>query len=481
MLILRRIIFYIFALLYIILCPLLILYSFGYILNPAKENFTQTALIYFSTMPEGANVYLGKSRYIKKTPTAIPELLPGTYYVSLTLKDYKIWSDSIKLEPGKAVTLENILLIPNRWKSEKLSSDFYKGIVPLDGINLLLLVKGKKLGDYFIYDSDKEKISPLLQEESQFRDFPVEAFYKKKNSAMVVVYSGWSGDRRYLLLDISAKNTKVKEITRLFPARPLYIDWDIGNGKTIFAFYKNYIDRLDLKPENLYFKYERNIIGFGLHKERIYYIDNQSNIFQFSYDQQKNKKLFLDTELSKQLFNTNSRYRIEFLKDNIILFMSGNGQLLTNRPPYQITKKGLVDTQFQESRNLLLYWTRHKIGIADFFSEDNGRVLFDYAVSTRIIYDKGKDIEQCFWAGDKTHIVIKDGNRVYIIELEPQGAPHVYQVAEVMKNTKIYYSGETGYLYYLDNEKGVLKGIAVIPRMRFVIKNALIDDKEKEK
>jgi len=369
MLILRRILFYIFALLYIILCPLLILYSFGYILNPAKENFTQTALIYFSTMPEGANVYLGKSRYIKKTPTTIPELLPGTYNISLVLKDYKIWSGAVNLEPGKAVALENILLIPNKWRSEKLSADIYAGIAPLDGINLVLLAKGNKLGDYFIYDPEKEKISPLLPEDSQFCDFPVKLIYKKRDSAMMIVYSGWLDSRRYLLLDIGAKKTKIREITELFPARPLYIDWDTGNEKTIFSFYKNYINRLDLEPENLYFKYEKDIIGFGLHKEKIYYIDDKSDIFQSSYGSQKDKKLFSNTELSRKLFNVNTRYRIEFLKDNIILFISGKGQLLTNQPPYQILEKGLIGTRFQESRNSLLYWTRHKIGVADFLSK----------------------------------------------------------------------------------------------------------------
>jgi len=50
-----------------------------------------------------------------------------------------------------------------------------------------------------------------------------------------------------------------------------------------------------------------------------------------------------------------------------------------------------------------------------------------------------------------------------------------------MKNTKIFYSAETGYLYYLDNEKGLLKGIAVIPKKRFIVNNALAEDKEKEK
>lgn len=466
---------------YIILCPLLILYSFGYILNPAKENFTQTALLYFSTIPEGANVYLGKSRYIKKTPTTIPGLLPGNYNISLALKGYKTWGHSVDLEPGKAVALENILLIPNSWKSEDIGPGVYTGITPLEGTNLLLLAKGKRLENYFLYNLEKERISPLLQDQPQFRDFPVERIYKKKASRMIIIYSGWLGGRRYLVLDVGEKKTKAREITEFFPTRPLYIDWDATNEKTIFSFYENYINRLNLEEEVLYPKYEEGIIGFGAYKENIYYIDNKSDIFQSSYGAQKNKKLFSDTEFGERLFNVNNRYRIEFLKDNIILFISGKGELLTNQPPYQIVEKSLVGMRFQEDKNLLLYWTRHKIGIADFFTENKDKALLDYAVRTHVIYDKGEDIKQCFWADDKTHIVIEDNNRIYIAELEPQGSPHIDQITEIMKNTEIFYSGVTGYLYYLDNEKGLFKGIEVIPRKRFVVNSAKTDDKEKEK
>ena len=59
MLILRKIVFYIFALFYIVFCPLVVLYAFGYIFKPQSEEVVvKTGIIYLSTAPAGASIYV---------------------------------------------------------------------------------------------------------------------------------------------------------------------------------------------------------------------------------------------------------------------------------------------------------------------------------------------------------------------------------------------------------------------------------------
>lgn len=114
----RNTVFLVFFILYLILCPFLIFYSLGYIFNPLEKALTQTGLISISTLPQGAEIYLGNSRYIKRTPAVIDELLPGRFSIILKLKleGYKPWTHRVRVEPGRAVAFENILLIPQRWK-----------------------------------------------------------------------------------------------------------------------------------------------------------------------------------------------------------------------------------------------------------------------------------------------------------------------------------------------------------------------------
>ena len=90
MILLRRILFYLFFIAYLVICPLIILYAFGYILQPNSERgMVKTGLISLASVPPGANVYIENKRYLSRTPTVIRDLIPGDYYVSMYLKDYQ--------------------------------------------------------------------------------------------------------------------------------------------------------------------------------------------------------------------------------------------------------------------------------------------------------------------------------------------------------------------------------------------------------
>ena len=108
----RKLLFYIFLVLYLILCPLLILYSLGYIFNPQNKEIVQTGVIYLSSLPSDADIFLEKSHYIHATPSMIEELLPGDYTITLKSEGYKDWVENVTVEAGKAISFNNILLIP---------------------------------------------------------------------------------------------------------------------------------------------------------------------------------------------------------------------------------------------------------------------------------------------------------------------------------------------------------------------------------
>ena len=90
MLFLRKLIFYLFVVIYLISCPLLILYSLGYHYKPeSKKSMVETGLIYLSTNPPGALVYIDNQRLTRKTPAILRDFLPGQYQVKLVLKDFR--------------------------------------------------------------------------------------------------------------------------------------------------------------------------------------------------------------------------------------------------------------------------------------------------------------------------------------------------------------------------------------------------------
>jgi hypothetical protein len=100
---LRRVLFYAFLALYLVATPLTILYSLGYLVRPGHEHgFVKSGLISLGTTPEGARVYVGHSRYTRRTPTVIRDLLPGTYNVRLTLDGHQPWQGLVRVEAEKA-------------------------------------------------------------------------------------------------------------------------------------------------------------------------------------------------------------------------------------------------------------------------------------------------------------------------------------------------------------------------------------------
>ena len=125
----RAILFYLSVILFFILLPLILLYSFGYKLDLARFRFIKTGLIYVQTLPDGAKVYLN-GRYLKKTtPLSIEELLPGKYKLSLDLESYYPWYQNVSVDSGRTTSLDKIILFPKNPYLNKINAvdidDFY--------------------------------------------------------------------------------------------------------------------------------------------------------------------------------------------------------------------------------------------------------------------------------------------------------------------------------------------------------------------
>ena len=418
----RRIIFYIFVALYLVVCPVLVLYALGIILNPKEGEWVRTGLIHFSTIPEGAHVYLGKSRFIQPTPTVIQDLIPGSYNIAIRLKGYKAWEHTVWLDAGKAISFDNIMLIPNAWESQQLSQEIFSQIYPLDGTDLILACKGQTLGECLVYDQKKEKALPLLSYGSKFYDLPIISVYTAKKSHFLVLYGGSIWDRKYLFMDLGDdEGMEITDITKLFPTKPADIIWESGKSKVLFAVYKDYINRLDIGSNVFYPRYVENMAGYGLYGKRLYYLDEDERVTRLSGDAQKgapgDERIFIRSWSEQQ-------------KNKEIMFEN------------YLVSKGSRSALYNEDSDYLLAWTKHEI-----------------IANAQPLHEEGVNIEKCFWAKDGHRIIFKDGEMVYLLEIEPQGKNHVDWVVQVKKGSNVAYVQETEYLYYLSDKDGFLSRI----------------------
>ena len=126
MLWLRKIVFYIFALIYLILCPLIVARMLGFVINPLTHRLVKTGLVYVSTNPPDATVYIDGRLAHQKTPTALRDLTPGKHFIRIELSGYNDWERNIPIVGKKATVLANILLIPEEWPIKKISDSLIK-------------------------------------------------------------------------------------------------------------------------------------------------------------------------------------------------------------------------------------------------------------------------------------------------------------------------------------------------------------------
>jgi hypothetical protein len=401
---------------------------------------------------------MGKSRYKYKTPASIPELLPGRYQISLRIKGYRTWNHEVSVEEGKAVNFDDIILLPERLKPDLLvpGADF-QSLSLLRDTDTLILKRSLRLKDLFFFDREKEESESLLKDNVSYGDFPVSDIYSANGSRRIIIGGGSLWSRKFYLIDPENKTQNISDISGFFDGKPAMLIWGASYQTDCFAVYDDYINRLNLSDMSLYPKYLENVKGFGLSGKWLYILDTKDRISRTTAEKQEFTTLFEDKYLGKNLFNKSRFYRIQFIKKDIFLFWGNNGDLVTTVPPYVMSSEGVTGTAFHDRSRRLMFWTGNNVWIADFNEDNEDDVLFSGRIRLRAVYENGKDILQCFWAYNGTHIILRDEDRIFLFELMPDGKHHIEYITDVKNNSDIFYSDETGCLYYLDKKGSMMK------------------------
>lgn len=121
----RRIIFWSLVVAFLIITPLILLYSMGYVFDWQKRTFVKTGSFYFKTSPTGAKIYFVQStkqgsatnsyindNYKGKTNKYIKRLLPKEYNVIIKKDGFHVWEKRLKIESQIVTEARNILLVP---------------------------------------------------------------------------------------------------------------------------------------------------------------------------------------------------------------------------------------------------------------------------------------------------------------------------------------------------------------------------------
>ncbi|MBU2613495.1 PEGA domain-containing protein [Patescibacteria group bacterium] len=112
----RRILPWIFIIMFVACAPVVVFYTAGYRWNPLKEKIERNGTVIFDTSPVGARILLnGKdSGYV--TPRTIQNVSPGTYQIRYELEGYRPWEKRLDVLPERVTFANDVRL----WKDGNL-------------------------------------------------------------------------------------------------------------------------------------------------------------------------------------------------------------------------------------------------------------------------------------------------------------------------------------------------------------------------
>lgn len=117
----RRLVFYIFIVIFLLATPPTIFYAMGYSFDWQKKVLVKTGGLYLKSSPADAKIILDDKNN-KTTPRLISRLLPKTYKISVEKNGYFSWEKNLEVRPQLVVEARNILLFPKNIFPEKVAT-----------------------------------------------------------------------------------------------------------------------------------------------------------------------------------------------------------------------------------------------------------------------------------------------------------------------------------------------------------------------
>ena len=195
----------------------------------------------------------------------------------------------------------------------------------------------------------------------------------------------------------------------------------------------------------------------------MYMLKADNSLVEMGYDKSGEKVLLQDKDIGQKIFGESGFFRIMPLWDEILLFLGPGGALEANKLPYKFVDKGVLGVKPYPDKQKVLILKKDRVGILDFSKDNTGDVAFEQGPALTWVCPSGKDNKQAFWVYKGSHVLVQDGNKVMLHEIEDYGEVKVNELFEVKANTDMYYSDDSGKLYFVDKGTSRLKSVDIIP------------------
>ena len=274
-------------LVFLIVIPVILLYSFGYRLS-GDFRLVKTGGLYFANSEADASVYLNgklkKRSGMFERNLLVQNIKPGNYHVKMTKEGYRTWQKWIKVEEQK-VEASFPLLIPDDLNAEEI-----KKYLPTD-------------------DDEKKKRKPKRELNDEFSD--VAELFKNAEKPSKSIFPQWNS-REIARLKLG-KNRKLRgKVLLSKEGNTLYVKWT-GREEQLPFFINT------MKKKRIYSP-EKTITAFD-------FFPNRDDSFVVRFDDGSLYAVEIDTRFGEQNSYRIVKYCDRFLIDGEMLYYYSGGRL----------------------------------------------------------------------------------------------------------------------------------------------------------
>ena len=464
MILFRKILFYLFFALYLVLCPIIILYALGYIFTPkVEEGFAKTGLIHIETLPGNASIAIANRRYAEKTPATIRNLLPGQYDLKILLQGYRPWERKVEVEPGKAVNFEKVLMVPRSIKPRTLIARSFQALLPVPGTRYLLLKGTERVGDLKVVEWKNESVRPVLPAASLFADMKLLKVFMAKESSLIILQVKAGEGMKFLECQLDKEKSEVKDLSRLFASgAPYEISWEGNHPEYLFVWRGQDLSRLDLEKMTVLPDFLSKVRGFGLFKNKVYALRGAS-ILRMGANAKKGEEVLVEKGVFlENLFSGEEKYKVDFISNNAVCFFGERGEFFSNVLPYRFVDAGVLGYQTDAGGRKVVLWQGGRVGVLDFEKPERKKEFFERGPEIEWLFEQGKSIRQAYFVYDAAYILFCDADKIFLARIGERYSS-LEKLVTVREGSEFFYAEKTGKLYYLEPSRGELVVADILP------------------
>lgn len=449
----RRVIFYVCVLIFLIITPVVILYSLGYYYNLKNQTLEKTGGIFLkSSNASGYQVFINGS-LTKETSFIISGALltnldQGEYAVEIKKEGFVPWTKKIEVKKELVTEIRNILLLPDLTKTpgktelEATTSLF--ALLSISPDENKVVIRDQKNGEiYLIPNTDFEKnlLKPFFPKHNILQTF------WDKNSKRILLRELGNSWHLIELTDITSQNIfKLPEkITSLSasaeehqPSRTASYAFDDSDFNKLFALNENgallSINYKSGPTTSIKMLLEKiNALGFG--EDKILALFENGFFAQAGLDGKNIKVLgrkgfFLGTEPAKMNESKNG---------DIYLTDSSGGLFFIKKDEIEIEPidGAVLGAEFDADAKKLLYWKENELHVL--FLKDESYQPYRKNGAHIIIPAPNEKIKKAvFYGSDHEHIIVLTEKGIFISDIDERGGFFVKKIIDGHVQNFIY-------------------------------------------